>query len=97
MADKPKNPAPPEFEMPNFKPDNTKDFSKTWKPTFVDNAAKPAVKSAAKPVVKPEAKQPATGWYGEDYRKIIGKPNLSEEWKVPDPMQGDNRPKKPKD
>jgi hypothetical protein len=40
--------------------------------------------------------RPATGWYGEDYREIIGRPDLGEEWKVPDPMQGDFRPKKPK-
>ncbi len=85
MADKPKKPAPPEFEMPNFKPDNTRDFSKTWKPEIVKT-----------PVPKAEPKQPATGWYGDDYRKIIGKPKLGDEWKVPNPMQGDTRPKKPK-
>ena len=48
-------------------------------------------------VKKDTAERPATGWRGEDYREIIGRPDLGEEWRVPDPMQGDNRPEKPKD
>jgi hypothetical protein len=49
------------------------------------------------PIAPAQPERPGTGWYGEDYREIIGRPDLSDEWKVPDPMQGDNRPHKPEE
>lgn len=47
-------------------------------------------------VAQPAAETPADGYFGEDYRLILGRPDLSAEWCIPDPMQIDRRPEKPK-
>ena len=43
----------------------------------------------------PAVVAPPDGWYGEDWREIIGRPDLSEAWIHGDIYQPDSRPKKP--